>query len=76
MVRAAESKILGIVAELAHNDINKDVVETEIVTLRGLSEFEVRNILNELEWMHLAKEALPRASRADFRLWNVTDKGV
>jgi hypothetical protein len=32
--------------------------------------------LNDLEWLHLAKEALPKASRAEFRLWNVTEKGL
>jgi hypothetical protein len=28
------------------------------------------------EWLHLAKEALPKASSARFRLWNVTEKGL
>jgi hypothetical protein len=37
---------------------------------------EVRNHLNELEWLNLAKEALPRPSHAEFRLWNVTEKGL
>jgi hypothetical protein len=36
----------------------------------------MRNRLNELEWSHLAKEASPKASRAEFRLWYVTEKGL
>jgi hypothetical protein len=32
--------------------------------------------LNELEWLHLAKEASPKASRAEFKLWNITEKGL
>ncbi len=69
-------QILGIVAKLAHNDVNKEVLETDIIEQSELSESEVRNHLNELEWLHLVKEASPRASRAEFRLWNITEKGL
>ena len=76
MVKEPDFKILGILSKLAQNNVNKDVLETEIVELSGLSESEARNRLNDLEWLHLAKEALPHASRAKFRLWNVTEKGL
>jgi hypothetical protein len=76
MVKAQDLQILGIVAKLARNDVNRDVLETEIIALSELSESEVRNHLNELEWLHLAREATPKASRAEFRLWNVTEKGL
>lgn len=76
MVKGPDLKILGIIAKLAQNDVNKDVLETEIIALSELSESEVRNHLNELEWLHLAKEALPKSSRAEFRLWNITEKGL
>ncbi|MGE5662076.1 MAG: hypothetical protein ACM3X1_07505 [Ignavibacteriales bacterium] len=32
--------------------------------------------LNELEWLHFAKEASPKSSLAEFRLWNITEKGL
>ena len=70
MAKGPDFKILGILSKLAQNNINKDVLETEIIALSRLSESEVRNRLNELEWLHLAKEALPKASRARFRLWS------
>jgi hypothetical protein len=76
MVKEPDFKILGILSKLSQNNVNKDVLETEIVELSGLSEPEARNRLNDLEWLHLAKEALPHASRAKFRLWNVTEKGL
>jgi hypothetical protein len=76
MVKGQGLQILGIVAKLAHNDVNKEVLETDIIALSELSESEVRNHLNELEWLHLTKEASPNASRAEFRLWNVTEKGL
>ena len=76
MVKGQDLQILGIVAKLAHNDVNKEVLETDIIEQSELSESEVRNHLNELEWLHLAREASPKASRAEFRLWNITEKGL
>lgn len=76
MVKGQDLQILGIVARLAHNDVNKEVLETDIIEQSELPESEVRNHLNELEWLHLAKEASPKASRAEFRLWNITEKGL
>ena len=76
MVKGEDLQILSIVAKLAHNDVNKEVLETDIIELSERSESEVRNHLNELEWLHLAKEASPKASRAEFRLWNITEKGL
>jgi hypothetical protein len=76
MVKEPDFKILGILSKLAQNNVNKDVLETEIIALSGLSASEARNRLNDLEWLHLAKEAIPRASRVEFRLWNVTEKGL
>jgi hypothetical protein len=76
MIKSELRRILDIVADLSQNNVKKDVLETEIVSHSGLTDVEVRNQLNELEWLHLAKEALPRPSHAEFRLWNVTEKGL
>ena len=69
-------RILDIAADLSQNDVKKDVLETEIISRSGLPDVEVRNYLGELEWLNLAKEALPRPSHAEYRLWNVTEKGL
>jgi hypothetical protein len=37
---------------------------------------EVRNHRIKLELQQLAKEALPKARRTEFRLWNITGKGM
>ena len=76
MIKSELRKILDIVADLSQKDVKKDVLETEIISYSGLSDLEVRNHLNELEWLHLVKEALPRPSHAEFRIWNVTEKGL
>ena len=76
MIKSEVRRILDIVADLSQNDVKKDVLETEIISHSRLPDVEVRNYLNELEWQNLAKEALPRPSHAEFRLWNVTEKGL
>jgi predicted transcriptional regulator len=77
MIKSEARRILDIVADLSQNDVKKDVLETEIISHSGLSDVEVRNYLGELEWLNLAKESsLPRPSHAEFRLWNITEKGL
>ena len=76
MIKSELRRILDIVADLSQNDVKKDVLETEIISHSALPDVEVRNHLNELEWLNLVKEALPRPSHAEFRLWNITEKGL
>src|SRR5215212_2575580 len=76
MIKTELRRILDIVADLSQNDVKRDVLETEIISHSGLPDVEVRDHLNELEWLNLVKEALPRPSHAEFRLWNVTEKGL
>ena len=76
MIKSEVRRILDIVADLSQNDVKKDVLETEIISKSGLPDVETRNYLNELEWLNLIKEPLPRPRRADYRLWNVTEKGL
>ena len=76
MIKSEARRILNIVVDLSQNDVKKDVLETEIISHSELSDIETRNYLNELAWLNLIKEGLPRASRAEFRLWNVTEKGL
>ena len=76
MITSELRRILNIVADLSQNDVKKDVLETEIISHSGLPAAAVRNYLNELEWLNLAKEASPRPSHTEYRLWNVTEKGL
>ena len=54
-MRSELKKILYIVADLAENDVKKDVLETSIIARSELPDVEVRNHLNDLEWLHLVK---------------------
>ena len=76
MIKSELRRILDIVADLSQNDVKKDVLETEIISHSGLSAVEVRNYLNDLQWRNLVKEALLRPSHAEYRLWNITEKGL
>ena len=76
MIKSEVRRILDIISNLSQNDVKKDVLETEIISRSGLPDVEVRNYLGELEWLNLVKEALPRPSHAEYRLWNVTEKGL
>jgi hypothetical protein len=76
MIKSELRGILDIVADLSQNDVKKDVLETEIISHSRLPASEVRNYLNDLQWLNLVKEALPRPSHAEYRLWNVTEKGL
>ena len=76
MIKSELRRILNIVANLSQNDVKKDVLETEIISQSGIPDLEVRDHLNELEWLHLVKEALLRPNHEEFSLWNITEKGL
>ena len=68
--------VLDILADLAHNDTESDVSESNIISQSGLPKSEVQIYLNELESRRLAEEVRPRPSGADFRLWNIKKQGL
>jgi hypothetical protein len=77
IIKPGARRILDIVAELSQNNVKKDVLETEIISHSGFPAEEARNYLHELEWRHLVKESsLPTPTHAEFRLWNITEKGL
>ena len=61
MAKGPDLKILGIIAKLARNDVHKEVLETEIIALSDLSESEVRNHLDELEWLAFSKRSITQS---------------
>jgi predicted transcriptional regulator len=77
MIKYEVRRILNIVADLSENDIKKDVLETEIISHSGLPAEQTRNYLHELEWLHLVRESsIPTPTHAEYRLWNITEKGL
>jgi hypothetical protein len=65
--------ILNIVTELAQNDIDRDVIESNIIARSALPDFDVQNSLNELRSKGLVREVLPRPSGVEFKLWRITE---
>ena len=68
--------VLDILAELAHNDTETDVSESNIISQSGLPKSEVQIYLNELESRRLAEEVRPRPNGAHFRLWRIKNQGL
>jgi hypothetical protein len=68
--------ILNILAELAQNDTERDVIESSIISRSALPDFEVQNSLNELRSRGLAREVLPRPAGVEFKLWRITVNGL
>ena len=68
--------ILDILAELAHNDTERDVFESNIISQSGIPRSEVQIYLNELQSRHFAEEIRPRPSGTDFRLWRIKNQGL
>ena len=68
--------VLDILAELAHNDTETDVVESNVISQSGLPKSEVQIYLNELESRRLIEEVRPRPSGAAFRLWRIKKQGL
>jgi hypothetical protein len=76
MIESEVRRILDIVADLSQNDVKISLKDILIISHSGLPAVEVRNYLHNLEWQHLVKEAMPRPSHAEFRLWSITEKGL
>ena len=68
--------VLDILTDLAHNNTETDVSESNIISQSGLPKSEVQIYLNELESRRLAEEVRPRPSGADFRLWRIKKQGL
>ena len=68
--------VLDILVELAHNDIETDVFEDNIISQSSIPRSEVQIYLNELESRRFAEEVRPRPSGADFRLWRIKKQGL
>jgi hypothetical protein len=76
MIKSELRRLLDIVANLSQKDVKKDVLENEIIAHSELTDLEVKNHLNELEWLHLVKEAVPTPNHEEFKLWNLTEEGL
>jgi hypothetical protein len=49
MLRPELRKILNIIADKAENNINKSLIDLAVIQEGGLSEFEARKYINELQ---------------------------
>jgi hypothetical protein len=75
-LREELSNILISIADLANNDIEKDVFDNAIILRANRPPDEVNNYLHELQSLGLIKELTPRPTGIDFRLFRITREGI
>jgi hypothetical protein len=79
-IREELRRILRIVADLGQNNINTSISDNAIQKESGISPNEVQKLLNELDSLGMIKEILSpagtRPSEVDFRLYNLTQRGL
>ena len=68
--------VLDILVELAHNDTETDVFESNIISQSGIPRSEVQIYLNELQSRHFGEEVRLRPTGSDFRLLRIKKQGL
>jgi predicted transcriptional regulator len=70
-----QRRILDILAEKSLHSVNTSVLDTAIVAASSLPGEEVNTYLSQLESLGLVKLGI-KVNGADFRLVNITEKGL
>ena len=69
-------RILTIISDLTHNDINSNVKDTKIIAEGNLQSKDVEKYLNELQSLGLIKEDSSKSDGLDYRLFKITREGI
>ncbi len=69
-------RILTIISDLTHNDINSNVKDTKIIAEGNLQSKDVEKYLNELQSLGLIKEDSSKSDGLDYRLFKITRGGI
>jgi predicted transcriptional regulator len=69
-------RILTIIIDLTHNDINSNVKDTKIIAEGNLQSKDVEKYLKELQSLGLIKEDSSKSDSLDYRLFKITREGI
>ena len=69
-------RILTIISDLTHNNINSNVKDTKIIAEGNLQSKDVEKYLNELQSLGLIKEDSSKSDSLDYRLFKITREGI
>jgi predicted transcriptional regulator len=69
-------RILTIIRDLTHNDINLSVKDTKIITEANLQSEDVEKYLNELQSLSLREEDSSKPAGVDYRMYRITKEGI
>jgi predicted transcriptional regulator len=69
-------RILTIISDLTHNDINSSVKDTKIIAEANLQSEDVEKHLNELQSLGLIEEVSSKPAGVDYRMYKITKEGI
>jgi predicted transcriptional regulator len=69
-------RILTIISDFTHNDINSNVKDTKIIAEGNLQSKDVEKYLNELQLLGLIKEDSSKSDGLDYRMFKITREGI
>jgi predicted transcriptional regulator len=69
-------RILTIISDLTHNDINSNVKDTKIIAEANLQSQGIEKYLNELHSLGLIKEDSSKPDGVDYRMYRITKEGI
>jgi predicted transcriptional regulator len=69
-------RILTIISDLTHNDINSSVKDTKIIAEANLQSEDVEKLLNELQSLGLIEEVSSKPAGVDYRMYKITKEGI
>jgi predicted transcriptional regulator len=69
-------RILTIISDLTHNDINSTIKDTKIIAEANRHSEEIEKNLNELQSMGLIKEDNAKPVDVNYRVFRITKEGI
>jgi predicted transcriptional regulator len=69
-------RILTIISDLTHNDINSNVKDTKIIEEANLQSQRIEKYLNELHSLGLIKEDSSKPDGVDYKMYRITKEGI
>jgi predicted transcriptional regulator len=69
-------RILTIISDLTHNDINSNVKDTKIIAEANLQSQGIEKYLNELHSLGLIKEDSSKPDGVDYKMYRITKEGI
>jgi len=75
-IRDELRRILTIISDLTHNDINSSIKDAKIIAEANRPSEEIEKYLNELQSLGLIKEDSSKPAAVNYRMYKITREGI